>query len=257
MRSARRFLARLCLTGLGLAALAGCSGRGLDVEGEAFPAVKPILAARQEALAVPRYLALARADAPGTIAFVEQRGAIDLLRRERVSADGVQSWLSQDGSLFAFRDGMLIATRGLGADLMSADAGASLALIRTRTPGQATRYMSTLDGDHTIEPQVYQCDITDDGPFRLDLTHTVVQTRIMVETCYGTRLNFQNLYWVDGAGEIRQSRQYVGTLTGLVSFRPVDTETARNMSRGIPGLRPMDAAPGSSTSGSTPAEAQP
>jgi hypothetical protein len=188
------------------------------------------LSNNDSSVAVPRYTALASADAPAQIARVEQTGSFDLLRLERVAADGTQSWLSQDGTSFAMQEGILVATRGFGGDTMFSDVSQTRALLQSGQVGNVHRFESHLDGDHQIVQESYVCEITQNGPVDLDIITEMVPANLVTEVCYGARRDFTNLYWIDRrSGKIRQSRQYAGSLAGMVALREVSAALAASM----------------------------
>ncbi|HKL65436.1 MAG TPA: YjbF family lipoprotein [Roseovarius sp.] len=111
---------------------------------------------------------------------------------------GVTVWQTLDGITLSFRDGVLIATRGLGDDLMSADVDGTLAMLRGSD--RATQYphiRSYLDGEDRTVFRSFQCR-REAGP-----------DRQITERCVSTDVGMTNIYWLDGAGEITRSRQWV------------------------------------------------
>lgn len=118
---------------------------------------------------------------------------------------------SQDGFTAAFADGMLVATRGLGDDLIAADTTAVRAAIRAGG-GSVTRRHETLDGRDDIVLSTFDCVVTRVGPEEVSLGVRSVTATKFTETCRNAEVQFENLYWIDSEGEIASSRQYV-TLT--------------------------------------------
>ncbi|MBT9386723.1 YjbF family lipoprotein [Pseudooceanicola sp. CBS1P-1] len=217
-----------------LLALAGCSGTLTQEEASApaakvFPAVKTIMNSRKVPPPVPEYLALMKTDAAGMFSFAQESGAFDLLRQMPVSNGPVSNWMSRGGTIFSFRQGMLVATRGLGDDTMEADASQTLALVTARRNGRAKRFVAHLDGNNHIVQSTFLCDVKNEGPNALAQGTGTVQTTYMTETCYGSDYSFLNLYWIGSQGRILQSRQFTGTLVGLVTFRSLDQPTVQRL----------------------------
>jgi len=118
------------------------------------------------------------------------------------------TWRTQAGYTASFRDGMLVATRGLGDDLMAAEAGQVRAALRAGG-GSARRVVEFLSDQDQIESMTFDCVIVAAGTETIDLGLRQVPTRKFDETCTNPRLVFSNIYWLDSAGAIVQSRQFV------------------------------------------------
>lgn len=204
---------------LALALLAGCSTGGKPSSlGETLLS---LAAGGEPAEVSPRYRRLQ--GQPAQLVSVEATGVNDALLLESVSASGAENWLARNAVMFSMQQGMLVATRGLGNDLMAADASESAALIHARQPGQAHRFYASLSGENDIQHHSYVCDIAVVQPYDLDLFTRVVPTSYMTETCYAPEGAFTNYYWVGRSdGRIWQSRQQAGSVNGLIAFRWID-----------------------------------
>lgn len=183
----------------------------------------------------PRYDALLKTPGiRGQISFVEERGSYDVTLLEQISARGVETWLAQDGTSFSMRDGMLVATRGLGGDIMSGDARETLALLRAGQGGMARRFATELDGNFGTRQVTYMCEVALIERTEIELPGGLVPVDLMAETCHGTELGFLNIYWVDRRSrEIRQSRQFSGRLVGMIAFRELPAATLQAMQRAV------------------------
>jgi len=123
-----------------------------------------------------------------------------------VARDGaVTVWQTLDGITLSFRHGVLVATRGLGADLMSADVDTTLAMLRGATYGATEggyypHIRTYLDGENRTVFTSYQCRRA-----TADAT-----ARRIEERCVSPGGAFTNIYWLDGAGAVIKSRQWVG-----------------------------------------------
>jgi len=131
----------------------------------------------------------------------------------------VTVWQTLDGITLAFRDGVLVGTRGLGDDLMSADVSGDVAMLRGFTgEGYHPHIRSYLDGEDQTVFRSYQCrrtaqgrETTSDGP----ATHRIEMR------CASPQDSFTNVYWLDGAGAVTKSRQWVGPTTGYMETERV------------------------------------
>jgi hypothetical protein len=120
---------------------------------------------------------------------------------------GVRTYLSPDQISFSLRNGVLVATRGLGDDMMSADVSDVLPRIRAGT-GRAVRIHRYLDGENRIILASFVCDY-DRGA-----------EGVVEERCRGEDHNFVNRYSLGSGGRIVISDQWVGV--GQGSYRIED-----------------------------------
>lgn len=131
----------------------------------------------------------------------------------------VQTWASQDYETISLRDGMLVATRGFGGDLMSS-AGPTMAQIRTAR-GTTQRQNYYLDG--ADQPRVFQytCVLAPAGDESIVILGKTHATRKVTETCSGNSTGFVNEYWFQGGTFLRQSRQLVAPETDTLLMQRV------------------------------------
>lgn len=112
----------------------------------------------------------------------------------------ITAWQTLDGIGLSFKGGVLIETRGLGHDLMSSDAAGTLAMLRGQMGSDYYPQIRTyLDGEQRTAIRSFMCRRTatnDRG--RID------------ETCVSTDERVTNSYWLDSAGSVIRSRQWVG-----------------------------------------------
>jgi hypothetical protein len=128
---------------------------------------------------------------------------------------GVETWSSVDNRSVSFRQGMLVATRGLGGDLMAAEtpplsqvAGAS---------GTFVRSFVYLNGEDQPLELRFLCDYATVGSEDLVIVERRYSTRRVQETCSGDSGRFVNDHWFQG-GTLRQSRQWAGPFLEYVSY---------------------------------------
>lgn len=149
---------------------------------------------------------------------VPSRG-LDTLLVVRDQKAGVTSWMTGDGNLFTFRDGLLIETRGLGYDLMSS-AAPSRAAVLAGAGGHNRSYFYLAKDDQNLRRD-YSCSSQDLGPAAVTLQGQSYQTRHFAERCE-RREGFQitNEYWLDG-DMIRRSKQWAGPEIGMIEFQRI------------------------------------
>ncbi len=119
----------------------------------------------------------------------------------------VTTWASNSGAQLITRDGLLIATRGFGADLMSAGAP-SLASLIGGGAGYARSY-HMLDGNDTPERLSFNCT-TSAGAAQ----GVAGASRRVTEACQGEAGRITNEYWVSPSGKLVKSKQFVSQMGG-------------------------------------------
>jgi len=155
---------------------------------------------------------------------LESSGRVALLAvyAERLEADAatLRIWRTGDGAQVILRDGILIATRGLGNDVESADATAALDAVRSLTPlsGPHTLYVRT--GDNGVAAINLSCNTRSLGVEAIETGKRVSDTMRLQAICTGGSYMIRNDYWVDPADlTVRQSRQWAGPELGYMRTR--------------------------------------
>jgi len=203
-----------------LFALNGCGSDKTDHEGFSI-ATAVIGKALSGKTAAPAPVVMSRATIdqggnPLLRAKIERVGAIAFLGKIG-EGRGVISWASVDGSSLSLRDGVVVATRGLGTDLMSAAVPTAAQLA---AGGAVQRQHFYLFGGETEQERRFDCRIQDGGPERIVVAELAYDTRHRVETCTGSGgLTFENHYWFDNRAIIRQSRQWISPDVGFLELQ--------------------------------------
>lgn len=117
-----------------------------------------------------------------------------------------QVWSSMTYETVTLRDGVLQSTRGLGRDIMATRAP-DVAMISS-AGGSFHRIYEYLDGADQPMQVDYDCDLAPGGSENVDVLGLVYSTRLVVEDCTSGKNSFQNRYWFDTNGSIRQSVQF-------------------------------------------------
>jgi Group 4 capsule polysaccharide lipoprotein gfcB, YjbF len=129
----------------------------------------------------------------------------------------VLTWKSPDGATFSQRSGVLIQTRGLGADLMSAQVP-SVGQLRAGAAYQRVYYF--LGDDDQGTRRTYDCTTTVVGQENFEVMARAHTATHVTEICQRPLGKLTNDYWLDG-GSIRKSRQWVSGPIGYVEFERV------------------------------------
>jgi len=179
---------------------------------EAAPAAQP---ASPEALRAE----LAQAGQPILLVSSKALGQTGFLTVSDAKG-GVLTWATPDGATFSQRDGVLIQTRGLGFDLMSAQAPSVGQLRQVGTSYQRVYFFLGPDDQGTR--RTYDCVTSSLGAERIEVLGRAHATTRLTETC--TRSSgggkVTNEFWIEGA-MIRQSRQWVSGGLGHIDFARV------------------------------------
>ncbi|RYI33122.1 MAG: hypothetical protein EON48_03410 [Acetobacteraceae bacterium] len=155
---------------------------------------KPVLLASSETLGMTGFLAIA-----------DQKS-------------GVITWKTPDGATFSQRNGVLIQTRGLGADLMSAQAPSVGQLLAAGTGYQRVYYF--LGDDDQGTRRTYDCVTAIVGKETIDILGRKQSATHVTETCERPLGKLSNDYWIEGQS-IRQSRQWVSGRIGYLQFQRI------------------------------------
>ncbi len=120
---------------------------------------------------------------------------------------GVETWATSDDRTLSFRDGVLVATRGLGPDIMQAEVPSRAQLAAGRgSHGRAYYY---LDGNDKIRRQSWSCTLSDRGAETIVVVGMQHMTRHVVESCTGEGGEITNEYWFEGGGYVRKSKELI------------------------------------------------
>lgn len=150
-------------------------------------------------------------------AVIPSRGA-DALLTIGDSKDSVITWKTTDGATFSLRDGVLIQTRGLGPDLMSAQAPTAAAL-RTEGGTHQRVYYFLGDDDQTTR-RTYDCTVTASGAEEIEIFARPHSAEKFTETCARSQDSITNTFWFEGP-TIRKSKQLASRGLGFIDFERV------------------------------------
>lgn len=126
----------------------------------------------------------------------------------------------QSGQTASFRGGVLAATHGFPEDLVALDAPGLTAILRAGG-GSLTRHRETLDAQDQTRVDAFACTVVAAGAETVDLGLRQVQARRLDERCTGERVIFDNVYWLDGTGDIVASRQFVSPSVAYLRANPL------------------------------------
>ncbi|OED47364.1 YjbF family lipoprotein [Leisingera sp. S232] len=145
------------------------------------------------------------------------------LARRDSHPGSIAIWRTQDNVSLSLRQGMVIATRGLGGGLLSAQVPAADG-VAGPARGGARRYTVRADGNGQTTLEM-ACSLHDLGAAAVEIVEVTHPTRHLQERCSlegaggGTVVND---YWVDsrpGRAQVWQSRQWAGPEIGYMRIR--------------------------------------
>ncbi len=232
------------LTGLVLATLAACGG-GNDVTPLELQLVqagqarlKHLRAGKQPTSPPLSRAFLDTVEDPFIEATIErQNQKANLLLRQRLRDDQpgeIEVWRTGDNVSLTMRNGVLISTRGLGGNLLSAQVQ-----VAGDQPGPASGgahvMMIRAHDNHELR-MALACEIQDLGPETIVIVQKPQVTRHLRQTCIREKNDTQentwgdrepgrngtviNDYWIDSKqGLIWQSRQWAGPEIGYLLLR--------------------------------------
>ena len=132
------------------------------------------------------------------------------------------TWLAVDGATITFDKGVLIASRGMGSDVM----GGSTSIPnweKIQIGDTYNRKLSYIRNDNAIYIEEFICTIKGSYANRLiDVFDVKFDTTLLVERCTSTLITIENQYFIDKFGLVRRSRQYHGQNTGYIITERLD-----------------------------------
>ncbi len=152
---------------------------------------------------------------PLMLALIESTKGVGFLVPTTVNA-GQVTWRASDGVALTLQNGVITQTRGLGHDIMSAQAPR-----RPLPQGHHKRVYFRLDGEGKTVHASFECDWRLVGSENVQIINKSFKTTHYAESCQGDSGKITNNYWVDSAGITRQSRQFVSETVGYVSLQRI------------------------------------
>lgn len=155
---------------------------------------------------------LATLPLPVDLATIETRRASALIFAAGQNGP-VETWTAIDDKTIAFQNNQIVATRGLGGDLIAANVP-PIAVIAAGTQSH-DRVLVTIGRDDKTQRSTYYCTLSVAGGQTITIVERSYATRRVQENCAGDDGSFTNDYWFQG-GTLRQSRQWVGKNLGHI-----------------------------------------
>jgi len=213
---------------LAVVLLAGCSSeesRGSDLPQLLLSSLKDVSAARRkgplEKIDLPAS-ELAKVNVPLIQVNPEIRGGSDFLRRVQARRDSTggqfEIWESSDKAQIFLKDGVVVGSRGIGGDIISAEAVSTRTALGQRKQSAGLRKFVVSDGDNTTTEYQFRCRVANLGRSEISFSNQSFDVDHLQETCATTDGGAQKLrndFWVHRTtGLVQKSRQWMGPRVG-------------------------------------------
>ena len=220
-----RHLFRGLLSGLvPVLILAGCSG-GTDaptLQLQVIEAARETIAAKTapKPQAAPLTRAVLNTLDGAFLEITREREDLTAYLYPSARAGEITVWRTETDETVTVRGGVLIATRGLGGDLLSTELRLSGSGLGPAPAGE--RVFHVLTADNKQAKLTLACEVTDLGPETIEVIELRHATRHLREHCEADSGAITNEYWIDQRTRlIRQSRQWAGPHIGYLRLRQI------------------------------------
>ncbi|MDW4498215.1 YjbF family lipoprotein [Sulfitobacter sp. D35] len=153
----------------------------------------------------------------------EITGQAALLRRVARRNDPypgtLEVWLASNAAQVSFRDGVVVGSKGLGADIQSSDVSQTLSRLAARQSGPTRKQLHFIRGDNAPVVVNMSCNMADLGAESVTIVDQTFPVRHFRESCEAEGAPFVYDYWLDyRSGLIRKSRQWMGPSNDYFEF---------------------------------------
>ncbi|MEM6587597.1 MAG: YjbF family lipoprotein [Pseudomonadota bacterium] len=145
-------------------------------------------------------------------------GIASVLRQVETNGQHITwaAWGTSDRKSVSTKNGMIVATRSLNKDLMSAESEAVHDLVQRRDEGTVPYTLRYIDGDFVTVEESYTCEVSRGYDKVSELgSGQVVRVLQMFSSCFSDDRQFVDLFLVDHGGRIVEMRQWVGPVLGF------------------------------------------
>ena len=219
---------RLLVLFLGLTTLTSCSNSPDLTKGEIE--IIPLIRDAVQAQTAPENFVDARKlvtrdkiDASGMeVLFVELESGKNGTSIKYPGANIGEVWLGVDGTTLTFKNGHLIATRGLGEDMMSSEGTfPSFHLIAGST--EYVKKQSWLSEDNQITSTNYSCTASvEHAREKIIIFDKTFLVQRAIETCIDGDSKIGNEYFFERNGIVRRTRQFHSPALGYIFLERLD-----------------------------------
>ena len=214
---------------IGVIVLAGCVGggdpsfsRSADTSGIVDRWRTPTAKAPELPAITPQFIADLTTSALEITLEKTGRSAVFSPFSDRSGPDrgALRVWGNADGPQIVLRDGVLIATRGLGDDIGSTQSQDMQKFVTSRKAGSGSHQVYLITPENGTERIDLTCDMKNAGSQTLAIVHRAVETIYLRADCRRGDFGIGYEFWVDPVKKtVWQSRQWAGPSLGFVRMR--------------------------------------
>ena len=213
---------------LGLTTLTSCSNSPDLTKGEIE--IIPLIRDAVQAQTAPENFVDARKlvtrdkiDASGMeVLFVELESGKNGTSIKYPGANIGEVWLGVDGTTLTFKNGHLIATRGLGEDMMSSE-GAFPSFHLISGSAEYSKTQSWLSEDNQTKSLNYSCTASvENAREKITIFDKTFLVQRATETCIDGDSKIGNEYFFERNGIVRRSRQFHSPALGYIFVERLD-----------------------------------
>jgi len=176
-----------------------------------MPATDPSVGLSRESLkGITRPLMFAHLEKPSAYASLSLIG----------DSQNVKTFQTVDNVSLSVREGVVLASRGLAGDLISADVTGTVNAVKTATSSGYSRIMRWLDGEDQTVTLEFICSMRKTGAEKVVILGAGFSTIHLKEKCESGKTIYENDYWrALDSSLIWQSRQWLGPRNGYIDLQ--------------------------------------
>jgi hypothetical protein len=130
----------------------------------------------------------------------------------------VVTWSTADGRSISLQDGLMVATRGFGSDLMSADVSGTLQALAGSSEVYE-KFLSFLDGENRTIIQTFICEMIGPNSDVIDSFGRQVSVKRWTEVCVSPNSEMTSTFWTLAEVMWRAEQAYTATLGTMATER--------------------------------------
>jgi hypothetical protein len=152
---------------------------------------------------------LAGFSGPLILAHLETNNAYSSLSSVGTNGNAT-TFITPDQISLTLNNGVLIASRGLGGDLLSSDASSTLSALKRKDSDGFKRIHRRLDAEDHIISEVFDCILKQGATEKIEVVEKTYIVDTYLESCKNETHEFQNSYSISRKdGNIIVSRQWI------------------------------------------------
>ena len=131
-------------------------------------------------------------------------------------------WIGADGATITLRKGVLVASRGMGQDLMGSE-NRIKDWGKIKNKDEYSRKLIYMKDDNQIATDKFKCSIVKSSNERkITIFEIAFKTFKFKETCSNNNGSFESTYYVDREGKVRRSNQFHSFDLGHIFIERLD-----------------------------------